>query len=340
MLQPPFIQLTGISKIFNKNIVLEDLNLSVGYGEILGIIGKSGSGKTTLLNIIIGFLKPDKGSVIFQSRNIHKDEINVDTQFGFASQEFSFYDKLTVDENLRYFGSLYKIKDKTLDQRIPELLKFVDLEDKRNLLASNLSTGMKKRLDIACSLIHDPKILILDEPTSDLDTFLRRDIIALLKKINKEKEVTIVLTSHLLDELDICNRIAILNNKQIVATGSSDELKEKCSNNMEIILEIASGNYGYLQKMYKSDDRVSKSLVKDGKFILYTSKSETILRELLSEINSHGDKLLDVDVNKPSLNEVFEYFVNASNEKAIVTKKEDKIKKKNDKDTGDNKEES
>jgi len=187
MPQPPFIQLTGISKIFNKNIVLEDLNLSVGYGEILGIIGKSGSGKTTLLNIIIGFLKPDKGSVIFQSRNIHKDEINVDTQFGFASQEFSFYDKLTVDENLRYFGSLYKIKDKTLDQRIPELLKFVDLEDKRNLLASNLSTGMKKRLDIACSLIHDPKILILDEPTSDLDTFLRRDIIALLKKSIKKK---------------------------------------------------------------------------------------------------------------------------------------------------------
>src|SRR3989344_8237467 len=280
MPQPPFIQLVNVTKIFGKNIVLEGLNLEINYGEILGIIGKSGSGKTTLLNLVIGFLKADKGEVIFQSRKIEKDVSNVNMQFGFSSQESSFYDKLSVEENLQYFGSLYKIDDNTLKKRITELLNFVGLEDYGKYLAINLSAGMKKRLDIACSLVHDPKILILDEPTSDLDPYLRRDILKLLKKINKEKSVTIAITSHLLDELDICDKIAILDNKKIITKGSSNELKDKYIRNMEIILETSSRNYGWLEKSFKNNRDASKTLVKDGKFILYTDNAESVLKEV------------------------------------------------------------
>ena len=338
MPQPPFIQLVNVTKIFGKNIVLEGLNLEINYGEILGIIGKSGSGKTTLLNLVIGFLKADKGEVIFQSRKIEKDVSNVNMQFGFSSQESSFYDKLSVEENLQYFDSLYKIDDNTLKKRITELLNFVGLEDYGKYLAINLSAGMKKRLDIACSLVHDPKILILDEPTSDLDPYLRRDILKLLKKINKEKSVTIAITSHLLDELDICDKIAILDNKKIITKGSSNELKDKYTRNMEIILETSSGNYGWLEKSFKNNRDASKTLVKDGKFILYTDNAESVLKEVLGMIKDKNEKLLDIDVNKPSLNEVFEYFIDKDKEEALLEKRNKG--KKNVQNTGDNKEES
>ena len=338
MPQPPFIQLVNVTKIFGKNIVLEGLNLEINYGEILGIIGKSGSGKTTLLNLVIGFLKADKGEVIFQSRKIEKDVSNVNMQFGFSSQESSFYDKLSVEENLQYFGSLYKIDDNTLKKRITELLNFVGLEDYGKYLAINLSAGMKKRLDIACSLVHDPKILILDEPTSDLDPYLRRDILKLLKKINKEKSVTIAITSHLLDELDICDKIAILDNKKIITKGSSNELKDKYTRNMEIILETSSRNYGWLEKSFKNNRDASKTLVKDGKFILYTDNAESVLKEVLGMIKDKNEKLLDIDVNKPSLNEVFEYFIDKDKEEALLEKRNKG--KKNVQNTGDNKEES
>jgi ABC-2 type transport system ATP-binding protein len=321
MTQPPFIQVVNVSKLFGKNIVLDGLNLDIGYGEIYGVIGKSGSGKTTLLNCLIGFLKPDKGSVLFQSRDIKKDVTNVNMQFGFSAQESSLYDKLTVDENLKYFGSLYKLDKVTIKEKIEQLLKFIGLEGQNSSLTGKLSTGMKKRLDIACALIHDPKILILDEPTADLDPSLRKEVMNLLKKISKEKNVTIIITSHLLGELEICDKIAILHNRKIAVQGSTTELKEKYSKNIEIVLETTSGNYTWLEKSFKTHQDVEKTLTRDGKLVLYTSNPEVVLKEILKALEGRRDKMLDLDVNKPSLNEVFEYFTQKKEDKKEEIKK-------------------
>ena len=223
---PPYIEFENISKKFGNTLVLDNLNLSIPYGEITAIIGPSGSGKTTMLNLLIGFVKPTKGRILFQSRNIIKDFSNVTTLFGFAAQEFSFYGELTVEENLYYFGNLYKLKKEELKARADELLKLLDIDYARKTLAKRLSAGMGRRLDIACSLIHNPKVLILDEPTQDLDPILRKELVESIRKINKERETTVIITSHLLGEIDdLCDNIGILYKGKIVKIGSPEQLK-------------------------------------------------------------------------------------------------------------------
>ncbi|MBL7147453.1 MAG: ABC transporter ATP-binding protein [Nanoarchaeota archaeon] len=305
MVESPFIQIENITKIFGKNIILNNVNLIIPYKEIFGIIGKSGSGKTTLLNVLIGFLKPEKGKVLYQSRDIKIDPKSIKQQFGFTAQQGSFYPKLTVKENLEYFGTMYNLSLLEVQEKIPGLLKLVNLEGKENVVASKLSSGMQKRLDIACGIIHDPKVLILDEPTEDLDPVLRREILNLLKKINKEKEVTIIVTSHLLTEMEnFCTKLAILENKTIIEQGSVDELKDRYSKEQEIILETKSAKYSSLIKILKKRKDIKKISERYNKLVIYTKDPESVLKEILSLTKK--DKLLDLDINKPSLNEVFE----------------------------------
>ena len=224
---PPYIEFENITKKFNNNLVLDNLSLTIPYGEITGIIGPSGSGKTTMLSLLVGFIKPTKGRILFQSRTILKDYSNVTSLFGFATQEFSFYPELTIEENLFYFGNLYKIKKEEVKARADELLKLLEIDYARKTLARRISAGMGRRLDIACSLIHNPKVLILDEPTQDLDPILRKELVATVRKINKDRETTIIITSHLLGEIDdLCDIIGILYKGNIVKIGTPDQLKK------------------------------------------------------------------------------------------------------------------
>ncbi len=223
---PPYIEFKNVSKSFGKHLVLNNMSMSVPFGEITGIIGASGSGKTTILNLLIGFYKQTSGKIMFQSREILKDIKNVNTIFGFATQGGSFYGELNVEENLKYFGKLYSLKSKAINDRITELLRLLELEEARKFLGKNLSAGMQRRLDIACALIHSPKVLILDEPTEDLDPLLRKEIIKTLKKI-RDTGTTIILTSHLLGEIEtLCENIGILNCGRIVKFDSPSNLKK------------------------------------------------------------------------------------------------------------------
>ena len=191
------IRIENVTKKFGKHTVLNNLSLSIPDQGIFGIMGLSGCGKTTLLNIMIGFWQPDSGKVFFKSLEVHKNQKIINQIFGFATQDGSVYPKLTVVENLRYFGKLYNMEYSDIERRIPEILKLVELEDSKNVLAEELSTGMYRRLDIACSIIHNPKVLILDEPTGNLDPVLRKKVMAMIKRIN-DQGTNVIITSHLL----------------------------------------------------------------------------------------------------------------------------------------------
>ena len=311
MAQQPIIQFFNITKIFGKNVVLDNLNLDISCGEIFGIIGRSGSGKTTLLSALIGFIKPEKGKIFFQGQNITNNiPDSVKQQIGFTAQEGSYYPRLTVRENLEYFGTLYNLSSSEIENKIPGILKLVNLDNDENKISSELSSGMQKRLDIACAIIHDPKLLILDEPTEDLDPVLRKEVLNLLRKINKEKNVTIIMTSHLLEEIEqICTHLAILHNKEILIEGTLNELKDYYSNNQEIILETYSGKYSALIKSLKQRKEVNKVIESDGKLLVYSPEAENVLRFIMKELESQDEKVLDLDMNKPSLSEVFESLI-------------------------------
>jgi len=307
MANTPFIVFLDITKIFGKNVVLDNLMLEIPEGEIFGIIGKSGSGKTTLLSILVGFLRPEKGKVFYRGSEVTDTYNKVLQQFGFTAQEGSFYPRLTVKENLEYFGTMYNLSSDELKIKIPKVLKMVDLEGEENKMASNLSSGMQKRLDIACGILHDPKVLILDEPTEDLDPVLRKEILRLLKRINKEKNVTIILTSHLLTEMEqICTRLAILHDKKIVASGTLNQLKDQYSDNQEIIMETYSGKYGGLVNALKEKKEVKKVIERGNRLLIYSPEAENVLRYLLKELEVRKERILDIGLKKPSLSEVFE----------------------------------
>ncbi len=281
--KPPFIQFQNIKKRFGKHEVLLGVNLEIPYGERFGIIGVSGSGKTTLLNILIGFLSANSGSVYFNLRDILREKKTIRGTFGFAAQDGSFYGELTVMENLRYFGTLCGMTSEDIEKRSKGLLALVGLSYAKDTLGKNLSRGMQKRLDIACAMIHDPKVLILDEPTEDLDPMLRKDILLLVKKIN-ERGTTVIITSHLLTEIEaICTKIAILHNGQIIETGAAEQLKGRYYKNEEIHLQTSPGNYEKIARRLRKVDIDSIDIIVH-KMIVYTPKSERVLHNILHVI--------------------------------------------------------
>ena len=285
------IELKGVTKKFGKNTVLDSIDLQIPEGKITGIIGASGEGKSTILKMIASFYKPTAGKIFYMDKDILKDTRSVRNSFGFAIEDGSFYENLTVEENLRHFGKLYHVKKKVLFPRVEGLMHFVGLVDAKNVLAKNLSLGMKKRLDIACSLVHNPKVLILDEPTADLDPLLRFQIIKLIKKINSHGK-TIVFTTQLLEEADeICDKIAILYNEKITDAGTSSKIKEKYKtkslNDVFRKLFSKKGRKAYQESKEKKTElkKTEEDSKKDSKAeFWYENEGEKISREELEEV--------------------------------------------------------
>ena len=303
------MKIRGVSKSFGDKLVLNDVSFDINDGEIFGIIGASGAGKTTLLQSMVGFYQPNKGEIIFRKEgpiavfSTLEQDSSLKNQIGFSTQYPSFYDKLTVKENLGYFAELYNIPKEFILPRIKKILELVELTADANTLGGELSGGMQKRLDIACSLINDPKIIILDEPTADLDPLLRTHIWKLIKKINSLGK-TVIISSHFLDEIDaLCSRIAIINNK-VALVGTVQELRSKMNYDKEIILNLESKNYAKVASFLKGMP-ISKMAVRGNVMVIYAKQPESLLKNLVTILEKENETILQLEVQSPTLNDVF-----------------------------------
>ena len=306
----PIVKIRGVSKSFGSKLVLDNVNLDINQGEIFGIIGTSGAGKTTLLGTIVGFISPNKGEVTFKQDASAltylslKTDPNIKKKIGFSTQDTSFYNRLTVIENLEYFATLYDIRGEFIPMRVKKIIDLVDLNGDKNTLGGELSGGMQKRLDIACSLVHDPDILILDEPTADLDPILRKHVWNLIKKINSLGK-TVIISSHFLEEMDtLCDRIGVIYNNTISHIGTADELRKDYSYDKEILLETESRDYHKIASLIKGQG-VSKITVRGNKMVIYTREPQHTLKRLVSVLDKINDRVLELETKRPSLNEVF-----------------------------------
>ena len=307
MVDSSIIQCRGVYKKLDKKLVLNNINLNINNGEIFGLIGVSGAGKTTLLRCLIGFYKLDKGSILYKNENIAANAKKIRKIFAFATQDNCFYEKLTVQENLYYFGKLYGLKKEQIKITAKNLLALVELSESESTLAKDLSGGMKRRLDMACALMHGPKILILDEPTAGLDPTLRKHMWGLIQRIN-QGGVTIVVSSHLLSEMEhLCNRIGIINDGELLKIGPPGQLKMQYCKDTEIKLETQPGNYAKIMKELKKVSLpINYITEKEHKLIIYTPQAEVVMHQLLLALRSLREHLIDVDVDKATLIEVFE----------------------------------
>ncbi|MFH0831855.1 MAG: ABC transporter ATP-binding protein [archaeon] len=302
----PILKIENLKRNFGRKEVLKGISLDINEGEIFGIIGMSGSGKSVLLKTIVHFWKPTSGKVTYKNSDTKK--FGFRKQFGFSTQESCFYPELSVQENLMHYGRLYGLKRKEIKERIKNLLAMLELEGCAKQTASELSGGMQKRLDIACSLVHKPKLLLLDEPTVELDPILRREVMNLIHKINKEEKVTILMASHLLGGIEaMCSNIAILHEGKAVKIGNPTKLREEYGKHEEIHIRLASNNCGKIAKLLEQKKRVLgiDSITANSILTIYCSDAEKILPQILGILKGMKEKIIDLHVSKPSLTEVF-----------------------------------
>ena len=223
----PAVEVSELTKIMNERIIVDNLSFSVQSGETFGLLGANGSGKTTTFNMLSGLLAPSSGTIIMLGKSIKEIQKLQRPEMGFVMQEDSFYETLTVRENLEFFAEMMGIPSGEKAARIKKLLQDMSLSDKADTLASRLSGGMKKRLNMACALVHDPKVILLDEPTVGLDPVVRKEIWALIERMHASGK-TIIITSHYMDEVErLCQRVAIMYASRLVASGTPEELKAK-----------------------------------------------------------------------------------------------------------------
>jgi ABC-2 type transport system ATP-binding protein len=214
-----------LCKRYGSLNALKNVNLSVNDNEIFGLLGPNGAGKSTLIHIISCLVKPTSGDVFIKGLDVSKNQSETKKIIGVALQKNSFYESLSVKENIMYFGSLYGINKKTLEERMNYLLELFSLKSKKDVAAGKLSGGMRKKLNIICSLIHNPSILILDEPTAGLDPMSKRNLWDIIKKIN-ENNTTVIIASHLMEDIEaLCHRVAIMVSGNLIIEGTLHELK-------------------------------------------------------------------------------------------------------------------
>lgn len=222
----PILEFKGINKRFGQKQVLRGLSLKIFKKDCFALVGRSGAGKSTLMKILIGFYKPDSGKVIYDGEDISGDLNKLRKIIGFTTQENSFYEELSVIENMKYYSRLYELNKK--DEELTSILRAVGLDNAKDIMAGRISGGMKRRLDFAISLIHDPEILILDEPTTGLDPILVEAFWEIIQDIRK-KGKTIIVTSHIFEELEKnCNQIGILEKGKFSVVDSISSLKRRC----------------------------------------------------------------------------------------------------------------
>ena len=240
------IKVNNIKKNYGDVEALKSVTFDVKEGEMFGLVGPDGAGKTTTIRLLCGLLAPTSGSAELFGYDLVKDKIKIQKQIGYLSQKFSLYGDLTVDENIEFFADLHGVKN--YYQRRNELLEFTRLTEFRDRLADNLSGGMKQKLALACTLIHKPKIIFLDEPTTGVDPVSRRDFWKILSNLLKDG-VTIFMSTPYLDEAERCNRVALLNNGLIMSFDTPRNIKDSLKRNIvEIVCTPIIKAYQYLKE--------------------------------------------------------------------------------------------
>ena len=219
------IQIQQVSKSFGKKVILNQLNYDIQEGRIYGFIGPSGSGKTTLIKLMVGMDVPDQGTITLLG--VKMPNLPVLQKIGYMAQADALYTALTGKENLQFFASIFQLSKAEMQERITYAARLVNLSDDLNKKVSAYSGGMKRRLSLAIAIIQNPQLIILDEPTVGIDPVLRVSIWNELLRLKNEEGKTIIVTTHVMDEAEHCDEIAMLRNGEFIATGSPNQLKEK-----------------------------------------------------------------------------------------------------------------
>ncbi len=289
------IEVKNLVKFFGDTSAVNGVSFAVEKGKMFGLVGPDGAGKSTTIKILCGLLSPDEGSINIFNLDLTLNKKKVQDNIGYLSQRFTLYGDLTVNENIEFFAKIHGVKN--FESRRNELLQFTRLTEFGNRLADNLSGGMKQKLALACSLIHKPGIIFLDEPTTGVDPLSRRDFWKILTDLLKDG-VTVFMSTPYLDEAERCNRVALMNKGKIISLDTPEKIKESTN---KTVIEIVTDNIKKTGNILKNKTNFEVQLFGDRLDIITDnykrdfSIAEKILNDNSVQVLSHRSKTLNLE---------------------------------------------
>lgn len=298
------LEVSGLSKSFGKIVAVSDVSFQVEEGESFGLLGPNGAGKSTTISMLFGLLTPDKGSILVSGQTMQANPLAVKRSLGYVPQEIALYPELSAQENLSFWGRLYGLSGGKLKERVAHVLDVVGLSERARGRVGTFSGGMKRRINIAAALLHQPKLLIMDEPTVGIDPQSRNHILETVKQLNQQG-MTIIYTSHYMEEVEyLCSRIGIIDHGQIIALGTVPELRRIVGEDAEIVLTVQGMDESSLELLAQLT-HVHQVRLMGEELVVVSPQPALALGGVSTLLAEKGIGMRSIRVTEPNLESVF-----------------------------------
>ncbi|MEC1587832.1 ABC transporter ATP-binding protein [Bacillus spizizenii] len=298
------VEVKNLVKHYYKKIAVDDISFEVKKGEILGLLGPNGAGKSTIINILATVLSPSNGKIIISDHDLQKDVKQIKQVIGIVPQDLAIYEEISAEKNVRFFAGLYNFKGKELDTRVREALELVQLYDRKDDKPKTFSGGMKRRLNIACGIVHCPNLIIMDEPTVGIDPQSRNHILESIKTL-KANGATVIYSTHYMEEVEaISDRIIIMNEGKIIAEGTKEELKQKTNDEIIYSFQLTLNqnlNYAPIHQV----EGVTRVHLNEEILEVTVDPSKDNLSDIIMALTKQDCKIQNMSSKKASLETVF-----------------------------------
>ena len=312
------IELDGLTRKFGALIAVDSVSLKIGEGEIFGLLGPNGAGKTTTISMLVTMKKPTSGSARVNGFDIAREPDGVRRSIGIVFQDPSLDEELTAYENLELHAAMYGVERNARKERITEVIRTVELEDRLHDIVKTFSGGMRRRLEIARGLLHYPKILFLDEPTIGLDPQTRKHVWDYIRKLKEEHGITVVMTTHYMEEADsLCDRIAIMDRGKVIALDTPAALKDSLGGDMVV---VKTPDAAKLEAALKG--MAKKSKVDDGSLSISLAQAEKKMMGIMDIAREKKIDVQSISMHKPTLDDVFLHYTGRNIREEAVTGKD------------------
>jgi ABC-2 type transport system ATP-binding protein len=298
------VTVSNLEKNYQSKKAVDNISFVVNAGEILGFLGPNGAGKSTTINILSTILKPDRGEIEILGHDLYKDGKFIKKVIGVVPQDLAIYEEISAEDNVRFFAGLYGFSGQQLEAYVKEALELVGLYDRKNDKPKTFSGGMKRRLNIACAIAHQPKLIIMDEPTVGIDPQSRNHILESIKKLQK-KGATLIYSTHYMEEVEaICDRIIIMDEGRVIAEGTKEELNQKVDD--EITYTLHADNLENCKEQFFTEiDGVTKVSISEGMIEIKSLNGKNNLSEIITVLLDNGCKIASMSSQESSLESVF-----------------------------------
>ena len=305
----PVIEVAGLVKRFGAFTAVDGVSFTVGRGEVFGLLGSNGAGKSTTIRMLCGLMHPTAGAIRVAGIDVAAEPERVKRRIGYMTQRFSLYDDLPVEQNLRFFGGIYGLRGAELAEREAWALRMADLEGKQAEITGSLPAGWKQRLALGCALLHRPEIVFLDEPTGGVDPISRRRFWHLIDGLARDR-VTIIVTTHYLDEAERCDRIALMHDGRLAALGTVAELKEVFAG--RTLLEVTCPRFADALRQLEDADWVLEAAVFGTRLHVVVMDADEGRRRVAAALTADGNTPFGIERIVPSLEDVFIHLIESA----------------------------